>query len=86
MEAHSDLERDVFLHWIEEHRYEKDLVHWYLQQIAYEVRLANQKVRKTPKLTDFHLSFEKPKKVDPKVAQEWAKQRWFGLVGLKRKK
>ena len=89
MESHTDLERDVFLHWIFEHRQDKTLTHWYLQQIAFEVRLANEKVKRRPKMEDFHMRFEKPKRMSPAEKEDAikaAQSRWCACVGVKRGK
>jgi hypothetical protein len=89
MESHTDLERDVFLYWIGEHWKDKTLTHWYLQQIAFEVRLANKRVRRTPKMDEFHMKFEKPKKMSHAARQaavKAAQSRWCAFVGVKRGK
>ena len=86
MEAHTDLERDAWLYWINEHFDERSLTDYYLQQIAYEVASTSRAYQKRPKKEDFKVTFERPKPApDKQLLSKWAQSRWFGMIGFKRK-
>ena len=89
IESHTELERDAWLYWLNEHWHEKSLTDFYLQRVAYEVRCTNPAYRKQRvKMEDLEVQFvKKPQVSQPADVQAFSKQaqaRWFGMLGIKR--
>lgn len=83
MESHTERELRGWLSWIVMNK-ERDAENpspdqWYMMQIAQEIKRVLSKNPASIKLSNFKLSFKKPKPLSP----EQVKSRWFGLVGYK---
>lgn len=86
MEKHTHREYRAWMAWLAsgETRWNlQEPTHWYLAQIAREIRASNLKRPRQAKVKQFLLKFDTGNKPppDPKKVAEQAKARWMRWVG-----
>lgn len=88
LKAHTRRQHRAFLAWLDLRWDHPDAYCQYLMQVAYEVRLANQRLKRNrPRFKDFRLKFSPvtaPRPQAPKMTAEqaaaWSKARWLGML------
>jgi hypothetical protein len=87
LRTHTRRQHRVFLAWLDLEWDRPSRTDQYLMQIAYEVRLANQRLKKNrPRFKDFRLKFtgEAARRQAPPASAEqaaaWSKALWLGRM------
>jgi hypothetical protein len=88
LKAHTRRQHRAFVAWLDSQWDRPDLYCQYLMQIAYEVRLANQRLKRNkPRFKDFRLRFKPAQapaaRAAPASAEQaaaWSKAVWLGRM------
>lgn len=89
MQRHTHREYKAWQVWLDNQWNDPNLTHYYLMQIAAEVRRVLSKKPRDILLSHFKLLFTREKPVTEEVKQEqklfWSKSHWLGMLGLGKK-
>lgn len=87
MEAHTHREYLAWTVWLDEQWNVAEPVHYYLMQLAAEVRRSYVKNNRSVKLDHFKMQFVTDRRQPPtrEQAAAWSKAKWLHALGLDRK-